>query len=183
MQVDGKKPTRSEKAIIDAFNKRMHEKTMENSLAETICRASSVTVGTAFGGTSEIGMRRPDGTVTFALLQPVEVIELIHQLAANVGCHIHIQPRKDFSSWRAWKHSEEELAHFRGDASRQDGGGWPPHFKADGNETQYQTSLPPPEQQPGLQPAMMARSKENEQTVADQKPVKRRSTKRAATPA
>ena len=40
--------------------------------------------------------------------------------------------------------------------------------------------LPPPEQQPGLQPALMARSNENEQTVATQKTVGRKRTKRAA---
>jgi hypothetical protein len=145
-------------------------------------RARSVTVGTSFGGTVEMMMRKADGDIIWATLQPVEVVELINQLAAGIGCHIHIQPRKDFSSWRHWKHSEEELAHFRG-ASNTNGVGHPPHTKIDGDAGQYKTSLPPPEQQPGLQPALMARSKENEQTVADQKPVKRRSTKRAATPA
>ena len=175
-------PTEKEQALIDEHQRKMREAHFANMLSENTVRARSVMVGTAFGGTSEICMRRADGTVTFALLQPVEVVELIHQMAASIGCHIHIQPRKDFSSWRAWKHSEEELAHFRG-IQNQPGVGHPPHVKVDGAEEQYKTSLPPPEQQPGLQPAMMARSEKNEQTVADQKPVKRRSTKRAATPA
>jgi hypothetical protein len=175
-------PTEKEQALIDEHQRKMREMQFANMLSENTVRARSVMVGTAFGGTSEICMRRADGTVTFALLQPVEVVELIHQMAASIGCHIHIQPRKDFSSWRAWKHSEEELAHFRG-IQNQPGVGHPPHVKVDGAEEQYKTSLPPPEQQPGLQPAMMARSEKNEQTVADQKPVKRRSTKRAATPA
>jgi len=144
-------------------------------------RARSVTVGTAFGGTTEIMMRKADGDIVWAILQPVEVIELIHQLAAGVGCHINLQPRKDFASWRNWKHTEEELLHFRG-VNNGHGVGHPPHAKSDGDE-KYRTSLPAPEQQPGIQPALMARSNENEQTVADQKPVKRRSTKRAATPA
>jgi hypothetical protein len=43
--------------------------------------------------------------------------------------------------------------------------------------------LPPPEQQPGLQPALMARSSENEQTVATQKTVGRKRTKRTSTAA
>lgn len=181
MMVDGRKLNAKERALIDEHNRKMRERQFENALNESACRARSVMVGTAFGGTSEISMRRADGTVTFALLQPVEVVELINQMAASIGCHIHIQPRKDFSSWREWKHSEEELAHFRG-IQHQPGAGHPPHAKAivDGG---YSTQLPAPEQQPGLQPAMMARSNENEQTVADQKPVKRRSTKRAATPA
>jgi hypothetical protein len=180
--IDGQPASDEQQKLIDEYDRRVRQRQLENTLAETATRARSVMVGTAFGGTSEICMRRADGTVTFALLQPVEVVELIHQMAASIGCHIHIQPRKDFSSWRAWKHSEEELAHFRG-IQNQPGVGHPPHVKVDGAEEQYKTSLPPPEQQPGLQPAMMARSNKNEQTVADQKPVKRRSTKRAATPA
>ena len=78
-----------------------------------LTRARSYTVGSAFGGTTEISMRSPAATV-HALLQPVETIELIHQLAANVGCHIHIMPRQDFSSWRGWEMSKEELEHYRG---------------------------------------------------------------------
>lgn len=181
MLVNGKPPTKEQKKIIDAHDLKMRQRQFENALAETVTRARSVMVGTAFGGTSEICMRRADGTVTFALLQPVEVVELIHQMAASIGCHIHIQPRKDFSSWREWKHSQEELKHFRGEQALP-GVGHPPHAKAvvDGG---YTSQLPPPEQQPGLQPAMMARSESNEQTVATQKTVGRKRTKRAATPA
>ena len=180
--ISTKHGSKAQRMLVAAHEQKMREKQLENTFAENTVRARSITIGTAFGGTSEIMMRRPDGTVVFAFLQPVEVVELIHQMAASIGCHIHIQPRKDFSSWRSWKHSEEELAHFRGEQSIP-GKGHPPHNKLDGDEEQYKTSLPAPEQQPGLQPAMMARSNENEQTVADQKPVKRRSTKRAATPA
>jgi hypothetical protein len=77
-------------------------------------RARSITVGTAFGGTTEIGMRCNDGRFVWSLMQPVEVIELIHQLAANVGCHINLAPRRDFSSWRDWRVSEEERLHLNG---------------------------------------------------------------------
>jgi hypothetical protein len=66
-------------------------------------RARSVTVGTAFGGTTEVSLRGNDGKTLWCLLQPVEVIELIHQLAANVGCHINLQPRRDFSRNRRRK--------------------------------------------------------------------------------
>lgn len=79
-----------------------------------LTRARSVTVGTAFGGTTEISMRGSSGTTLWSILQPVEVIELIHQLAANVGCHIALKPREDFSSWRGWKVSEEERLHLNG---------------------------------------------------------------------
>ena len=59
-------------------------------------RARSVTVGTAFGGVTELTMRANDGKTVFAIMQPVETIELIHQLAGNVGCHLALKPREDF---------------------------------------------------------------------------------------
>lgn len=77
-------------------------------------RARSVTVGTCFGGTTELMMRGNDGSVLWTPMQPVEVIELIHQLAANVGCHIALAPRNDFSSWRDWRVSEAEKKHLQG---------------------------------------------------------------------
>jgi len=82
--------------------------------AEARNRAKSVTVGTVFGGTSEIGMRRADGTYTFCILQPVEVSELIHQLAQNIGCHAALKPRDDFTSWRDWRVSPAEKKHLNG---------------------------------------------------------------------
>lgn len=80
-------------------------------------RARSVTVGTAFGGTTELMLRGNDGSVLWSPMQPVEVIELIHQLAANVGCHLALQPREDFSSWRNWNVTEQERIRMNG---------WPP---------------------------------------------------------
>lgn len=77
-------------------------------------RARSISVGTAFGGTSEIIMRGDGGRHLWCVMQPVEVVELIHQLAANVGCDAKIIPRKDFSSWRDWRVSEAEKNHLNG---------------------------------------------------------------------
>jgi hypothetical protein len=79
-------------------------------------RARSITVGTAFGGTAEIMMRGDGGRHLWCLMQPCEVIEFIHQLAANVGCSAQITPRKDFSSWRDWRVSEAEKKHLNGHA-------------------------------------------------------------------
>ncbi len=165
-----------------AFDRQHHRRAMQENFEANRTRARALTVGTAFGGTTDIMMRRNDGEIIWTHLQPVEVVELIHQLAAGIGCHIHIQPRKDFASWRGWQYSEEELTHFRG-VNAPMGNGHPPHAKEDGDPEQYKTSLPSPEQQPGLQPAMMARSESNEQTVATQKTVGRKRAKRAATPA
>ena len=129
-------------------------------------RSRSVTVGTAFGGTTEISMRGDAGESLWCLLQPVEAIELIHQLAANVGCHIAIKPREDFSSWRGWKVTEEEKLHLRGH---------PPFAGVVPNADNVGASLPPPEQQPG-----MKLNRSNDDVVATKKTVNRRNTKRAA---
>jgi len=77
-------------------------------------RARSINVGTVFGGTTEILMRADGGRHLWCVMQPVEVIELIHQLAANVGCNAQITPRKDFASWRDWRISEAEKKHLNG---------------------------------------------------------------------
>jgi hypothetical protein len=133
-------------------------------------RARSVSVGTCFGGTTELMMRGNDGNVIWAIMQPVEVIELIHQLAANVGCHIHIQPRNDFASWRDWKLTPEEKLFY----SKH-----PPFVNSIKPFMNLGANLPAPEEQPGLQPSLMAKDKQNE-TVATEKPKNRRNSKRTA---
>lgn len=121
----------------------------DQEFAESQNRARSVTVGTCFGGTVEVSMRRADGTVTFAILQPVEAIELIHQLSANVGCHIQLAPRRDFASWRDWNYTAEELAHYRGEQLLP-GVGWAPHSNDMAPHMQVGASMPHPEEQPGM---------------------------------
>ena len=154
------------KKKLQEIQRKQDEANFESSLN----RARSVTVGTCFGGTTELMMRGNNGSVLWAPMQPVEVIELIHQLAANVGCHIALKPRHDFASWRNWK----------ADATMIAGNGWPPFVNDMAPHQHIGQQLPAPEQQPGLQPAMMARSESNEQTVATQKTVGRKRTKRAA---
>jgi hypothetical protein len=142
---------------IDAHNAQ----TTLESLEGENNRARSVTVGNAFGGVTEVGMRSRTGTYVWCILMPTEVTELIHQLAANIGCHINIQPRNDFGSWRQWKEEGSPLLASSGWAP------WPnhpPHAKIDHDN------------QPGLD--MPVRSKEN--VVATEKTVNRRSAKRAA---
>jgi len=136
-------------------------------------RARSVTVGTAFGGTTELTMRRGDGSFTFAIMQPVEVIELIHQLAANVGCHLQLTPRRDFAAWRDWKYTEAELAHYRG-VQPLPGVGHPPHANNMAPHMLVGANLPHPEQQPGM--PMMENS--GDQAVAVEAPKQRRKSKR-----
>jgi hypothetical protein len=104
------------KLELEAYEKRRRtqiEMDMENHESNRN-RARSITVGTAFGGTTEVMMRSDGGRHVWCVMQPVEVMELIHQLSANIGCHIHIKPRHDFGSWRDWKLTEEEKLHYNG---------------------------------------------------------------------
>jgi hypothetical protein len=156
---------------VKAAWREIEEKMMVENRHGDLRRARSVTVGTAFGGTTELMMRGNDGNVIWAIMQPVEVVELIHQLSANIGCHIHMQPRNDFASWRNWRVSPEEKLHLNGH---------PPFVNDMAPHMAVGANLPPPEQQPGLQPALMAKETQDEQAVAIEKTLKRRSTKRTA---
>lgn len=112
-----KKIKESENAFEVERVKKLRELQVQMDLenqTSNVNRARSVTVGTAFGGTTEIMMRGDGGRHLWCLMQPVEVVELIHQLAANIGCHLAIKPRNDFSSWRDWKVSEEQKIHYNG---------------------------------------------------------------------
>lgn len=78
-------------------------------------RAQAVSIGMSASGTTEITMRGMDGTFLWNIYPPTQVTEFIHQLAASIGCHIHLQPREDFGSWREWNPiSEEEKLHLNG---------------------------------------------------------------------
>lgn len=86
------------------IRKKILELYEENELANLEAnknRAKSVTVGTAFGGSVELSMRGDYGNL-WAIMQPVEVVELIEQLASGVGLQIAMRPRQDFASWRGW---------------------------------------------------------------------------------
>jgi hypothetical protein len=106
-------------------------------------------------------------------MQPVEVIEFVHQLAANIGCHLQLVPRKDFGAWRDWKYTEAELTHYRGEQFLP-GVGWPPHPNDMASHSQVGASLPPPEQQPGLN----FTGTSNDETMAIEAPKQRRRAKR-----
>lgn len=103
----------SEKSIKEQLEELEAQRLIRDHIASTT-RARSIAVGTAFGGTTEVNMRCDDGRSVWCLMQPVEVVELINQLAANVGCHIALKPRKDFATWRDWRVTEEEKLHYNG---------------------------------------------------------------------
>lgn len=120
MKKNNKINSEIEKELIEHKDRLLLEReklALEQSLDDfksNLNRARSVTVGTAFGGTTELMMRSDGGRHIWCVMQPVEVVELIHQLAANVGCHIALKPRDDFSSWRDWRVSEAEKKHLNG---------------------------------------------------------------------
>lgn len=148
----------------------IQQKHDEANFSSSLNRARSVTVGTSFGGTTELMMRGNDGSVLWTPMQPVEVIELIHQLAANVGCHIALKPRQDFASWRNWNVDAAMIA----------GNGWPPFVNDMASHQHIGQGMQIPVQQPGLQPALMAEGKPDGEIMATEKVVRRKRAKRTA---
>jgi len=87
------------------LRKKIHEVYEQNELDSLFSmrhRARSITVGTAFGGICEISMRT-ENNYMYAQIQPIEVVELIEQLAAGIGVEIAMRPKKNFASWRGWE--------------------------------------------------------------------------------
>jgi len=151
------------------LDKKMQDMLAQQSLANfegERNRARSISIGNAGGGVTEITLRKVNGETTWSLLQPVEVIELIHQLAANVGCHMSLKPREDFASWRGWKSTLS-------DQPAIENNGHPPHPNEISEHIQVGAKLPSPEKQPGLK---LNRSKQN--AVATKKTIDERTTKR-----
>jgi len=103
-----------------SLEKRINEFYEENEIAHLLKsrdRARSLTVGTAFGGVVEVGMRG-DFASMYCTLQPVEAIEIIQQLAAATGVEIALRPKNDFSSWRGWDADPDQLDTYWAGAAR-----------------------------------------------------------------
>ena len=109
------------------LDKEIRRKTKERQLKameQENYRAQTMTIGHTGNGMTEISMRGVVSGYLWNVYQPVEVVELINELAANIGCHIHIQPRNDFASWRQWKEqTDEERLHYNGHPPFQDPSG------------------------------------------------------------
>ena len=156
----------SKDSEMDNYSSEVHRKIHKANMDSLLTRCRAITVGTAGGGILEIGMKSNEGYYCWNHMQPVEVIEFIHQLAGQVGCHIAIQPRKDFSSWREWNITEEEQKHFAP---------WPPQPDMRGLMSETGHNLPPAKEQPGLNQKTMSGE---EDAVAINKTVRRKTTKR-----
>jgi len=101
--------------------KKIHSIYEENELAsleQNKTRARSLTVGTANGGIVEVALRGDYSNLWF-LLQPVEVVEVIEQLAAATGLEVAMRPKQNFSTWRGWDTSLPPSIHWVGSAPWQ----------------------------------------------------------------
>jgi len=144
--------------------RKLQTQNIDHDLQAANNRARSVSVGTAFGGAVDLTMRRPDGICTYAILQPVEAIELLHQLSAAVGCHLNLQPREDFSSWRDWNKAEpkkalddkEDKEDKECEVEKLGHSTHPPHPMFLQENREKASKMPAPEEQPGLDPSTMA---------------------------
>jgi hypothetical protein len=88
------------------------------SLEQNRSRARSFSIGAASGGIIEVSMRG-DFSNLWYLLQPVEAVEMINQLAAAAGIEVAMRPRQDFASWRSWDTSLPPSVHWMGSAPWQ----------------------------------------------------------------
>jgi hypothetical protein len=88
------------------------------SLEQNKTRARSFSIGSACGGIIEVSMRG-DFSNLWYLLQPVEAVEMINQLAAAAGIEVAMRPRQDFASWRSWDTSLPASVHWMGSAPWQ----------------------------------------------------------------
>ena len=170
-----KKNQAKELQAIEDEIKLIHANINLKAVKSTTQRARSVTVGTCFGGVTEVIVRGDAGEFLWCPLQPVEAIELIHQLAASVGCHINLQPRDDFSSWREWRAVEDKTAQLSngiGNSTNSNIG----YSDTEDPASDLGAVLPHPDKQPGM---VINRSINND-VVATEKTVNRRSIKRAA---
>lgn len=94
-------PKREQTSKIRKKINELYEENEYQNLQANKNRARSFTVGTAFGGIIEVSMRGDYGNL-WCLLQPVEAVEFIEQLAAAAGLQVALRPKQDFSTWRGW---------------------------------------------------------------------------------
>ena len=81
-------------------------------------RARSFSVGKTSGGLLEINMRG-DFYNLWYIMNPVEAVEIVEQIAAAVGLEIAKRPKEDFSSWRSWDLNQPAFNEWKGAAPFQ----------------------------------------------------------------
>jgi hypothetical protein len=79
-----------------------YEQELENRRSN-LTRGRAITCGAGFSQTVEVTVRGDGDKRLWVVLTPHEVGDLIHQLAATIGCTTTIEPRNDFLSYRNWQ--------------------------------------------------------------------------------
>jgi hypothetical protein len=97
---------------------QLYEENELANLESNKYRARSFTIGTTTGGIIEVGMRGDYGHLWY-LLQPVEAVEIIQQIAAASGIEVAMRPKQDFSTWRSWDTSLPNSSFWIGTAPWQ----------------------------------------------------------------
>jgi hypothetical protein len=96
--------------------KKIHEIYEQNEYADlkqNQNRARSFSVGTTVGGIIEVSMRADSASLWY-LLYPVEVAEIIEQLASAAGLQVALRPKQDFTTWRSWDATSPDFSHWIG---------------------------------------------------------------------
>jgi hypothetical protein len=108
----------------DEMRQKIHsfheENEFYNMMDNTRHRGRSVTVGTAYGGVVEIAIRNEFNHM-WMIMQPVEAVEFLEQIAAGIGIEIAMRPKQNFTSWRSWniENVEENFNHIKGSSPSQ----------------------------------------------------------------
>jgi len=104
------------------MRKKIHEMHEENEFTNvsdnTRRRARSVLVGTGYGGMIEISLRNEFYNM-YMLLQPVEAVEFMEQIAAGCGIELAMRPKQNFTAWRTWDYEHCDNPHMKGQAPWQ----------------------------------------------------------------
>lgn len=82
------------------------ENEFHNMNDNTRHRARSITIGTAYGGVIEVALRNEFNHM-WTIMQPVEAVEIMEQIAAACGIEVAMRPKQNFTSWRQWDTTEK----------------------------------------------------------------------------
>jgi len=111
-------PKKEQSEMRKKINEMHEENEYYNVRDNTRSRARSILVGNGYGGMIEITLRN-EHNILFALMQPVEAVEIIEQLAAGCGIEIAMRPKQNFTSWRAWHEESYVNPQMKGTAPYQ----------------------------------------------------------------
>lgn len=108
----------------DEMRQKIHsfheENEFYNMVDNTRHRGRSLTVGNGYSGVIEVSIRNEFNHM-WIIMQPVEAVEIIEQIAAACGIEIAMRPKQNFTSWRSWnfENVEENFNHIKGSSPHQ----------------------------------------------------------------